>query len=137
MQIAVQYDWAPQGIVRLDEAGKPVFPSLPEGSGLYRLRFISTLTEWSYIGEANDLRKRMNGYRNPGPTQETNRRINPVICEEIRRGNRVIVETATDIRLEVNGHEQMPNLASVKVRRFIENAALVAAEINGENIHNL
>ncbi len=35
-----------------------------------------------YVGVTkNTLYARMNGYRNPGPTQETNKRINPKIAE--------------------------------------------------------
>jgi hypothetical protein len=35
-----------------------------------------------YVGiTKNTLYARMNGYKNPGPLQETNKRINPKICE--------------------------------------------------------
>ncbi len=46
--------------------------------------------EVKYIGKSSrTLEQRLNGYRQPGPTQRTNLRIRPVIEEQLRQGMRV------------------------------------------------
>ena len=43
-----------------------------------------------YVGETKrNLKTRMNGYKNPGPTQMTNQRIKDKLVEEIKRGKTV------------------------------------------------
>ncbi|MBS1820651.1 MAG: hypothetical protein JST61_01540 [Acidobacteria bacterium] len=54
--------WQRAGEIRLCSKGKPEFPSLNPGPGLYRI----TLPDGrSYIGEASDLAHRMSEYRTP------------------------------------------------------------------------
>jgi len=50
-----------------------------------------------YVGKtAKTLRWRMNQYRRPGPSQRTNQRINPQICELLAEGQDVEVLVLVD-----------------------------------------
>jgi hypothetical protein len=68
VQVSVSFEWAEVGRIGLDEQGKLGFPSLPREPGVYKLAITeadgSTAT---YIGEADELRRRFTHYRNPGP----------------------------------------------------------------------
>jgi hypothetical protein len=54
--------WTNLGEVSLCNAGKPKFPSVMAGPGLYR---ISLLDGRAYIGQAEDVKHRVSEYRTP------------------------------------------------------------------------
>ena len=57
-----------------------------------------------YVGVATaGFPSRMNGYRNPGPTQSTNKRLKATISEILAKGNIVEVCIATPTDFEWNG----------------------------------
>jgi hypothetical protein len=136
MRICADVDWSPRGAVILT-AGKLKFPDVPEMPGVYRLTLASHKGTSVYVGEADRLRRRFLHYRNPGPTQHTNIRMNAAMKAIIESGGSVFVETATDIVLEVNGRRLVADLSERTFRLLAENAALVVAREAGETVENL
>ena len=67
LDVRVRCMWRIAGEVGLS-GGKLVFPSLPEVAAIYRLT-LNGLTGRPriYVGETDNLQRRMNGYRAPGP----------------------------------------------------------------------
>ena len=100
VQVTVLFEWAEIGRIGLDAELKLAFPSLPREPGMYRL----AITEASgatatYIGEADELRRRFAHYRNPGPTQPTNKRINALLKDLLASGGRASMAIATTATL--------------------------------------
>lgn len=111
----------------LDAGGKLLFPSAPPKPGLYRFRIRAPEREERYVGEADDLRRRFQHYRTPGPTQATNIRLNERFSHAPNQGAKIavaIVVASAWIRRE-DSLEQA-DLALKTVRRLFESLALVA-----------
>ena len=127
-------DASRRGVDRQDQAA---VPPRPEEPGIYRLTFRPTSgADLVYIGEANQLRRRFTGYRTPGSKQPTNQRINAVMQWVIDNGGTVELETATQIRVDIDGREVVTDLAHRPYRLLAENAALVVARDAGQVILN-
>ena len=74
---ALRLQWLPIGTAQRDEEGKIKFPKLPARPGLYQFKiFRSDGSQAIYVGETDNLQRRFAHYRNPGPTQATNLRLN-------------------------------------------------------------
>lgn len=84
MRVAVDFDWRPLGLLRL-EAGRLRFPDVDDAPGVYRFDFGDRV----YVGEADRLRRRFQHYRTPGPRQETNLRLNAVMVKLLSEAPRV------------------------------------------------
>ena len=125
-RLNIEWDWRYVGPIVL-QGDRLVFPKVSEAPGVYRFRLNGSV----YIGESTNLRRRFNGYRNPGPTQQTNQRMNPVIAAAVSAGaaELEVVGTAT-----VNGVEYDPSLGPARL--LVENAALIAAAGDGEKVLN-
>lgn len=136
MRVGVEVQWDNQGQLRVVD-GKLMFPSVPEGPGIYRFTLQSEQGKSIYIGEADRLKRRFTQYRNPGPSQETNQRINARMKAVIEAGGRVEVAIATRVRADVEGHAVVVDLLSHPYRLLAENAALVIAIQSGETLENL
>ncbi len=136
MRVTVDLEWESHGEVRID-GGKLVFPDAPERPGIYRFTFRSASAKSVYIGEADRLRRRFTQYRNPGPTQRTNKRIKTLMESRIKNGGKVELETATQIRVDIDGHGVVADLAHCPYRLLAENAALVIAREAGQTVENL
>lgn len=139
VDVHVTMRWAVAGTVASEDQGKLTFPRLLQQPGVYRI----DVTEPSgstaiYIGEADDLRRRFAHYRNPGPTQRTNLRINGLITQVLAAGGTVELRTATEGRLHTPRGEGPLDLSTKVGRRLAENAALLQATIAGHHrIENL
>ena len=136
MRVTVDLEWESHGEVGI-VGGKLLFPDAPEKPGIYRFTFRSTSAESVYIGEADWLRRRFNNYRNFDPSQRTNKRINPKIKSCITSGGTVELETAIQIRVDIDGREVVVDLAHHPYRLLAENAALVIAREAGQTVENL
>lgn len=79
-EMSIRINWRAAGIVTLGQEGKLQFPRLPTEPGLYEFQFTGSTTS-VYVGESDNLHRRMSHYRNPGPSQRTNIRLN----DRIRR----------------------------------------------------
>ena len=137
-RVAIDVELRPAGTVVLGEGDKLEFPHLPSEPGIYQVRLVSSEKSAVYIGESDDLRRRMAHYRNPGPTQPTNLRINERIHTHIAAGDRVEVSMATEALLELECAAAPLDLARRASRLLVENAVLVTASASGvDEIENL
>jgi hypothetical protein len=136
MRVTVEMDWERHGAVRII-GEKLLFPQVGEKPGIYRFTLRWAEGQSVYIGEAERLRRRFAHYCNPGPSQSTNQRLNTAIRETIRASGNVDVETATQVRVDVQGHSAIADLALRPYRLLAENAALVIALQLGHIIENL
>jgi hypothetical protein len=98
--------------------------TLPGGSAASRPRV--------YIGESVNLQRRLAGnYRSPGPSQQTNVRINALLGRHLAAGG-------TSAALWLDGTEHPLGLSRKDARLFAENAALVFAHVTDDaDIENL
>src|SRR5262245_55538900 len=134
---AVWFDWGQVGAITLDANGKLAFPRpIPDGPGVYRF----TLAKGSersrplvYIGEADQLQRRFAHYRNPGPSQRTNIRLNELLRTHLRYGSSAQLALATRIHVQTAADrmERLLDLSVRAARLLAENAALVQAQANG------
>jgi hypothetical protein len=136
MRVTVDLEWESHGAVRI-VGGKLRFPDAPESPGIYRFTFRSTSAESVYIGETDRLRRRFTHHRNPGPSQRTNQQISAKMKSVIENGGKVELETATQIRVEIDGRGVVADLAHRPYRLLAENAALVIAREAGQTVENL
>ncbi len=135
IEAKVGFEWQAAGAVTLDGAGQPLFPSVPAKPGVYRLALGRTTTgsRSIYVGESNDVRRRMRNYRNPGSTQQTSRRVHGLLLEVLGSGGSVELAVAFDVALDGNALD----LSTKPARLLAENAALVRAQLMGVVVENL
>lgn len=98
----------------------------PDGNNMY------------YIGEAMDLRRRIYGYLNPGPTQETNKWMNKELSRLVEEGFVVELEVIDGLRLFLGAGLSFSDkdLESKHFRRLIENLMLSISEKRGDTLLN-
>jgi hypothetical protein len=124
------------GFVASDGYGQLVFPNQPAVPAIYRFQFRSDEREQRYIGETDNLSRRFAHYRKPGPTQDTNLRINALFLAALREGGEIAVSVVTDAWINSGHGRETADLSSKVVRRVIENVALLdcaRAEIESLN----
>jgi hypothetical protein len=126
----LRFGWGDVGAVLLDESGKLRFPNLPTKPGLYQFRVHGPKGDVGrYVGETNNLQRRFAHYRNPGPTQPTNLRLNALLKEVLGKGGNVELAIAIDSAwITRNGQEEIANLRNKNVRRLFENVALITGQ---------
>lgn len=133
--LTVQFRWRVLGLVALD-GDRPAFPKAPEAPGLYRFWFDLDGHRRVYVGEDANLRRRFNGYRNPGPTQQTNLRMLPRIQAVLHGGGAVRVDICDAVEVLAGPDRVASDLGSPFVRRLAENASLVVAVAAGLDVVN-
>jgi hypothetical protein len=137
MKIGLDFQWNDAGDVRLDIRGKPEFPKLSVKPAVYAFRFIGQDGTTLYVGEADNLQRRAAHYRNPGPTQQTNIRLNERMRAHLASSGRITMHLVTTARIEIDGTSAESDLTSKFARRLLENAALLAAAGTGQKVENL
>lgn len=135
--VAVNFGWRSAGAVTLDPAGSLLFPKVGQVPGIYRFNLSDPRTGYSaYIGETDRVDRRFNGYRNPGPSQATNLRVNPLLVGTLRLGGTVTIELAGSVTMTINGVPAAVDLSWKPTRLIVENAALLEARAQGVVLHN-
>jgi hypothetical protein len=124
----LRLEWLPVGVVAQDADGKVRFPTLPTKPGLYQFKiFGRDGSQAIYVGETDNLQRRFAHYRNPGPTQATNLRLNALFKELLSKGATIEVEIVTDQAwISWSESEVTADLARKSVRRLFENFVLCA-----------
>lgn len=137
MKFGIDFDWRSAGQVVLDGAGRIVFPALPPDPGVYQFDLRSGPASVLYIGESDDLKRRAQTYRTPGPSQRTNLRINARLAEHLRGGGIVELAITTTARFEIAGEWDDLDLSWKSARLLVENSALLLARKQAIPIENL
>lgn len=138
----VEFDWRDAGLIALDAKGAILFPRLPPAPGIYRMTLTGAPGQKRprvYVGESDDLRRRATHYRNPGPTQDTNIRLNGALKAQLAAGGSVRLAIVTSSQVRNGAARNSPlDLSRKASRLLVENAALVAAQLAGNvEIENL
>jgi hypothetical protein len=136
--VGIQFESRDAGEVRLDRTGKPEFPKLSTTPGVYAFRFAShegTMTV--YVGEAENLQRRAAHYRNPGPSQATNIRLNERTRSHLASNGRITMLLIAGARVEIDGNIEECDLSKTFTRRIFENAALLVTAKSGQKVENL
>jgi hypothetical protein len=128
--VSLAFRWEPIGPLSADEAGKLVFPQAPSAPGVYRFE-IDGERALIYFGEAANLQQRFRQYRNPGRTQQTNLRMEDLLCEILRAGGRCQVSLAQRISFETDEPTVHLDLHLKAARVLIESIAIVLARGHG------
>lgn len=133
--VEVRFAWLHAGAVTLDTLGKLTFIRLPSRPGVYRFTLVPDDAGLAgvYIGESDNLARRMGNYRNSGSTQPTNQRMHARMHEVLTAGGSVSVSVA----LEVTVDGETVDLGTRPARLFAENAALLRAIQLGQHVENL
>ncbi len=123
--VGIGFTWHPLGRVVLDERHWLVFPNAPAEPGLYRFTIRKAGKTARYIGESENIQRRFAHYRNPGPTQATNIRLNERFLADLAGGADIAVAVATEgFHLNRGDGPIAPDLRIKSVRLLIESAAL-------------
>ena len=137
VRVFVEFEWRPLGRAEPDESGRLLFPSAPRQPGLYRFRLLGNDDIRHYIGETDELRRRFQHYRTPGPSQKTNIRMNEEFRQHFATGGTIEVDIATDgISVSSAGASLSVDLADKAMRRLLEHAALVSEAGAGVRLLN-
>lgn len=137
IRVSVEFRWKSLGRVERDGRGDLVFPAPPRGPGLYRFRLCGEGVEKHYVGESEELRRRFQQYRKPGPSQRTNLRMNDDCQRHLLSGGRVEVDIATDeMAISLGDVPFRVDLADKVTRSLLEQAALVSAMASGTEMLN-
>ena len=131
----IRLEWLNAGTITLDRSDKPVFGRLPTDPGVYRFSFTDADGQLVgvYVGESDNLARRMGNYRNPGPTQPTNQRLHARILEILAAGGGAALTVATAASID----DDALDLAGKPARLLAENLALVRAAQQRLPIENL
>jgi hypothetical protein len=131
--VALRFRWRDIGDVVLDPAAKLAFPRAAAEPGIYRLE-VDHAEASVYFGEASDLRRRFGQYRNPGPSQQTNQRLNDLLGRVLANSGRCRVSVVEVQWFEGKFREVDLDLRLKAARVLVESAAIVLARSDGKRI---
>jgi len=130
VDVRVVLEWHPAGRITVDSLGRLAFPVLPDSPGLYRFTWDDKICgHRTYIGETDNLWRRLIGYRHPGPTERIDQRINALLLSHLAGGGVSEVAVATGATMQVDGHDRELEFSQQFCRVLAENAALVQSAV--------
>jgi hypothetical protein len=132
----IRYQWIPARSDRevpfeLTDKAIPQVTQLPQKPAIYRWVFLKNGTPTkTYIGETENLRTRIRGYLNPGPSQETNKRINAEFKMALAFGLTVRLEVLQIEPIRINRVIiRNESLSDQYVRKMMENFVLADVDV--------
>jgi hypothetical protein len=123
-------EWQDIGKVGSEADHGLILPQPPSGPGIYRIQLFGgdpTL----YVGETADLPRRFQGYRTPGSSQMTKKRMHEEMLAALRNDQHVPVEICVSAEVEVGTCHEALDLRIKSHRRLAEDAALAEARAAG------
>ena len=131
--ISASFAWQDYGNISLDHKNRLVFPAFIEQPNIYRIKIYNASKNTIYIGETNNMRRRAQGYRTPGPTQATNQRLNQKMCKSINSGYKISIAllAITEVSIDI-----LTDLSQKHNRMFFEAAAISLAVSEGQLLLN-
>ena len=136
LEYRVGFEWRTLGNAILDADGRLFFPTASLLPAVYCFRLRQDGARARYVGETDNLSRRFGHYRNPGPTQQTNLRINARFVKALSAGGEIQVSAVTDAWVDRGHGREVADLSSRAVRRMIENAAILDRSPAGTEILN-
>lgn len=138
VELTTAFSWTFVGAVALDEQQKVRFPKTGAQPGLYRFEITSAEGPTHYIGETDQLARRLQHYRTPGPSQQTNLRLNALLIEHLTRRDPISLSTVTaGVTAFCAGREHHVDMTVKTERLLLESAALLNARLAGVRTLNL
>ena len=135
--VSVEFQWQGLGTLRRDELGGLTFPIAPRRPGVYRFRLCGNGHDQHYIGETDELRRRFQHYRTPGPSQQTNIRLNERFRVHMAAGGSIDVDIVDDkVAVTAGGTPLDIDLADKATRRLLEHAAVTGEAAAGVELLN-
>jgi hypothetical protein len=132
VELRVGFAWAPIGRVMLGADGKLVFPAADAVPAIYRFRIRQGDAERRYIGQTENLARRLGHYKNPGPTQHTNIRMNAEFVQALAAGLEISVAAVIGgAWIEGGAGKVAADMSSTATRCLLENAAILADRATG------
>jgi hypothetical protein len=128
--VELAFHWQVLGDLTLDAVGKPVFPSVPLGPGVYRIT-IDAEDASVYFGEATDLPARLRRYRNPGQRQPTSLRIHKLLCEALAKRCHCDLAVAKIDSFQTDRSDARLDLRLKAARVLIESTGIILARNEG------
>jgi hypothetical protein len=138
VELSASFGWTSAGNISLDSEQKIRFPKTASRPGLYRFEIASQDGRAHYIGETDQLPRRLQHYRTPGPSQRTNIRLNALLIHHLKRGDQVSLSVVLDgVTVTCDGELYPVDLNRKSERILLENAALLGANATGIKLLNL
>jgi len=107
------------------------FPAVGSVPGLYRVRVRTREGgESYYVGESDNVQRRFGNYRNPGPTQQTNLRLNRLFRELLTAGGEISIALAEEVWIEASHGRAKADLTRKSLRCLFENFALAVEQVS-------
>jgi hypothetical protein len=132
IELRIGFTWAPIGRVALGSGGKLVLPAAEAVPAIYRFRIRQGNSEKRYIGQTENLARRLGNYRNPGPTQQTNVRLNAEFLRALADGAQISVAAVIGGAWIAGEAGKVPaDMSSISTRCLLENAAILADGATG------
>ncbi len=128
--------WDDCGDVYLGAKDELQFPELDSLPGVYLFRLDDGKKTEVYIGETDNMKRRATQYRNPGSSQTTNINLNKIMKNNLKSGGRITIYLMNLMTVEVDGRI-IGGLDDKYVRRFLENAAILHAIQQGDQLLNM
>lgn len=128
-------DWQASGPITLDDQGKLLFSQPPITPGAYELRLLGT-ADAAYVGETDNLRRRLRHYRNPGRSQRTNIRMNDEMLQHIADGHHIALRTCTSAVVTTGIATHALDLEDKASRQLVESAHILLLRRQGVRILN-
>jgi hypothetical protein len=130
VDVRVWLQWRARGAAVLDAGRRVAFATMPEAPGLYRFTLtdhVAPERRQVYLGETDNLRRRMANYRTPGSGQPTNVRLNALLLGHLAAAGKVEVSVASEATTWLSGSKLPLDMSRKASRLLAENAALVLA----------
>lgn len=125
--VKIKFSWKDIGNVKLDENENLTFSKPPSIPGVYKLTIISEFKNSIYIGQTENLLRRFQHYRTPGPSQKTNIRLNIIMIEQLKSGSKITISIiSNNASLNRDGINSHANFSKRNERILFEHGALVA-----------
>ena len=136
VDMCINCTWRRIGEVRIDHKMRLEFPPTPLGPAVYRFSVRTAQGKSLYVGEAEEISRRLQHYRTPGPTQQTNRRLNTIMIDCLEADGVVSVDILLEASLKQNGIQIALDLTNKNQRRLLEHAAMVDEHFDGTSLLN-
>jgi hypothetical protein len=142
--VHIQYRWVPVEVgngvpFEFCASGANSNSQLPQVPAVYHWAvYEKKILRKVYIGEAENLRKRIGQYFNPGPTQSTNLRLNAILQKDNDAGLCVRLEVLQVVPTYLNDIYICDGRFSDQyVRKMMENLTLADSDVTQYEILNL
>ena len=124
--IGMHLVWVPVGRVTLDCEGRPLFPAVPEAPGLYRFILKRGERMAAYIGEADNIRRRLQRHCRLDAPRDVRGRLDQRLLATLKAGGEISLAIITECSLlDPAGEERAAELSEKTVRAAVRQAALV------------